>query len=121
VTGSSEADATADLGLVLGAGDSVVARLTGLGASLFVTTQRLAVVRDGAGFRPRSGVRSWAHDAIQGVSLSPPKHGQARMVVRAGYGPDNEVSMFFAAERLAEATHVVAEVRRLSKLEVDHA
>lgn len=117
VAGSSEADAEADLGLVLEAGESVVARLAGFGASIVVTTQRLVVVRDGAGFRPRSGVRSWRHEAIQGVSLSPPKRGQARMVVQAGSGPENEVSVFFAAERWPEAARIVGDVRRHAGLD----
>jgi hypothetical protein len=117
VTDSSEADGEAALGLVLEMGESVVARLTGRGASLVVTTRRLAVVREGAGFRPRSGVRSWRHDAIQGVSLWPPKRGQGRMVVRVGSGPDNEVSMFFGADRWPEAARIAGEVRRLSRLD----
>jgi hypothetical protein len=77
----------------------------------------LVVLRDGAEFRPRSGVRSWAHNAILEASLSPPKRGQARIVLRAGRGPDNEVSMFFVAERWPEAARIVGEVRRLSRLD----
>jgi hypothetical protein len=121
VTGSSKSGADADPRLVLETRESVVAGLTGLGAILFVTTQRLVVVRDGAGFRPRSGVRSWPLNANLDVSLSAPKRGQARIVVRAGKGPDNKVSMFFAAERWPEAARIVGEVRRLSRLDGEHS
>jgi hypothetical protein len=121
VTGSSEPDAEADVGLVLGAEETVVARLTGLGATVFATTQRLVVVRDGAGFRPRSGVRSWPHDAKLQVSLAPPRQGQARIVVRGGGGTDSEVSMFFTAERWPEAQRLVSEVKRLARLHGEHA
>jgi hypothetical protein len=121
VTGSSEADAEADLGLVLEDGERVVARLAGFGASIVVTMQRLVVVRDRAGFRPRSGVRSWRHEAVHGISLSPPMRGQARIVVRAGSGPDSEVSMFFAAEHWPEAARIVGEVRRLAGLDGTHS
>jgi hypothetical protein len=49
------------------------------GASIVTTMHRLVVVRDRAGFRPRSGVRSWRHEVIHGISLSPPMRGQARI------------------------------------------
>jgi hypothetical protein len=120
VTGSSEPDAKADLGLVLEAEETIVARLTGLGAMVIATTQRLVVVRDGAGFRPRSGVRSWPHDAKVKVSLAAPRQGQARIVVRGGGGADNEVSMFFTAERWPEAERLVSEVKRLTRLHGEH-
>jgi hypothetical protein len=91
------------------------------GASIVTTMYRLVVVRDRAGFRPRSGVRSWRHEVIHGISLSPPMRGQARMVVRAGSGPDSEVSMFFAAEHWPEAARIVGEVRRLAGLDGTHS
>jgi hypothetical protein len=47
--------------------------------------------------------------------------GQARIVVRAGSGPDGEVSMFFAAEHWPEAARVVGEVRRLAGIEGTHS
>jgi hypothetical protein len=117
VTRSSDSGAEADEGLALEAEEGVVARLTGLGASLFVTTNRLVIVRDGAEFRPRSGIRSWPHDSITAVSLAPPKHGQGRIVVRAGPRPDDEVSMFFVVERWPDAANALAQIRRLSRLD----
>ena len=97
--------------------ERVVSRLTGLGATLVVTTHRLVLVRDGAGHRPRSGVRAWRPDAINDVLLLPPKHGQARIVVRTDAGPDHQVSMFFAADEWPNAARLVGEVRRLSRLD----
>jgi hypothetical protein len=81
-----------------------------------VTNHRLVIVRDGAAIRPRSGVRSWPHHELHGVWLSPPKRGQARIVVRAGSSPEGEVSMFFAAEAWPEAERMVGEIRRIWRL-----
>ena len=116
MTGSSDSGAEADVGFWLEGDERVVARLAGLGASLLVTTHRLVIVRDGAGFRPRSGIRSWPHESIHGVFLSPPKRGQARITVRAGPKPENAVSMFFAAEFWPNAEHAVGEIRRALRL-----
>jgi hypothetical protein len=103
VTRSSDSGAEADVRLWLEGHELVVARLAGLGASLFVTTYRLVIVRDGARRRPRSGIQSWPHDSIHRVS--PPKRGQARIAVRAGPRPEGAVSMFFAAEFWPNAEH----------------
>jgi hypothetical protein len=117
MTASSDSGADADTGPSLEADELVVARLTGLGANLFVTARRLVIVRDGAATRPRSGIRSWPHHAIDRVWLSPPKRGQARIVVRAGPPPEAEVSMFFAAEAWPEAERTITEIRRFWRLD----
>ena len=120
MTGSFSPGTGDDSRLWLEGDESVVTRLTGLGASLFVTTHRLVIVRDGAEIRPRSGVRSWPHHELHGVWLSPPKRGQARIVVRAGSSAEGEVSMFFAAEVWYEAERTVSEIRRIWRLGRDH-
>lgn len=112
VTGSSDSSAEVDVGLWLDGDEGVIGQLRGLGASLFVTTDRIVIVRDGAEFRPRSGIRSWPLHLIHEVSLSPPKRGQARIVVRAGPRPEDEVSMFFAAELWPDAAHTIGQIRR---------
>jgi hypothetical protein len=118
VTGSSDTP-DADTGLWLQADELVVAQLAGLGASLFVTTHRLVIVRDGAGYRPRSGVRSWPHHSIHDVSLSPPKHGQGRIVVRAGPRSEDEISMFFAAQLWPDAARTIGQIRKRLELDGD--
>jgi hypothetical protein len=105
-----------DGSLWLEADESVVAQVSGLGASLYLTTQRLVLVREGAEFRPRSGVRSWPHDALRAVLLSPTKHGQARIAVKAGPRAEDVVSMFFAEEDGRDAALMIREIRRLLRL-----
>lgn len=104
--------ANPDAELALDRGERIVARLPGFGASLFVTTQRLIIVRDRAGFRPRSGVRSWPLQEIVGATLLRPSRGQARIVVRAGPRPDDEVSMFFEAEHWPDAARTASAIRK---------
>jgi hypothetical protein len=105
-----------DASLWLDADEGVLAQVSGLGATLFMTTQRLVLVREGAEFRPRSGVRSWPHDTLQAVSLSPTKHGQARIVVKAGPRAEDKISMFFAEEHGPDAALMIREIRRLLRL-----
>ncbi len=112
VTGELDALENPDSELPLEPGESVVARLPGFGASLFVTTHRLIIVRDRAGFRPRSGIRSWPLDAIVGATLLPPSRGQARIVVRAGPRPEDEVSMFFEADLWPDAARTATAIRK---------
>jgi hypothetical protein len=119
VTGPFDFDAEADVGPWREADEAVVARLTGLGASLFVTGRRLVIVREGAEHRPRTGVRSWSYHSIHEVSLSPLRRGQARIVVRTGPRPEDKVSMFFSEKHWPDAEHAIGEIRRLLRLEGD--
>lgn len=92
--------------------ETVLATLTGSGASLFATERRLVIVRSGAGFRPRTGVRSWPYDRLLQVSLSRPMRGQALIHVRTGRLAWQAVSMFFDSRQLREAQHVIDEIRQ---------
>ena len=49
------------------AGETVMDQVEGLGAVLLLTPTRAILVRQGAHFRPRNGVREWA----LGVSATP--------------------------------------------------
>jgi hypothetical protein len=92
--------------------EDVIAMLVGNGANLLATRRRIVIVRDGSGFRPRSGVRSWPYDRIVRVSLVQPTHGQARILVRTGDHPWQVVSMFFDSRRWPDAERLVGEIRR---------
>jgi len=97
---------------ILEPGEELVGRLDGRGATLLLTQRRVVIVREGSGFRPRSGVRSWPYASIMRVTLSPPKRGQAQIVIRTGRAAWQAVSMFFAAELMPDAEDLVQEIRR---------
>jgi hypothetical protein len=113
MTGSIDGDiSAAQLDDWLEADEEPVAQLAGVGAILFVTERRVVIVRDGSGFRPRSGTRWWPHESVLRVSLSEPRRGQARIVVRTGPRPWQAVSMFFQLDRLRDAERVASEIRK---------
>jgi hypothetical protein len=97
---------------ILEPGEELVGRLDGRGATLLLTQRRVVIVREGSGFRPRSGIRSWPYSSITGVTLSPPKRGQAQVVIRTGRAAWQAVSMFFAAELMTDAEDLIQEIRR---------
>ena len=94
-----------------GLGEEIDDEVSGLGASLVLTPTRVIVIRQGAHFRPSTGVRVWPYDTIRAVQLSPSKHGNARIVLRVGPYPWQAVSLFVAAREWPAAERVVAQVR----------
>ena len=95
----------------LDADESVIATLTGDGASLLATPTRIVLVREGSEFRPRTGLRSWTYDRVMRVSLVQPRHGQARILVVTADNPRQPVSMFFELPRWRDAERLAAEIR----------
>jgi hypothetical protein len=94
-----------------GLGEEVVDEVSGLGATLALTPTRVVVVRQGASFRPISGVRSWPYRAIRAVQLSPLTHGSGRIVLRVGLYPWQALSVFIDAERWPAAERIVGQIR----------
>jgi hypothetical protein len=101
-------------------GEAVVAELSGRGALLLATDRRVLIVRDRAGFRPRSGIRSWPYGEIVSVSLSRPVRGQGVFVVRSGTYPWQAVSVFFAANLLPDAEKALGAIRRHLRQDAGH-
>jgi hypothetical protein len=103
-------------------GEPVVDEVAGLGASLLLTATRVVVVRQGAHFRPRNGVRAWPFGAFRDVQVESPRHGSGRVILRVGRYSWQAISVFIAAADWAAAERVVlsirgrvAEARRTSK------
>lgn len=94
-----------------GLGEEIDDEVAGLGASLVLTPTRAIVIRQGAHFRPSSGVRAWPYGTIRAVQLSPSKHGSGRIVLRVGPYPWQAVSLFIDAERRPAAERVVSQLR----------
>lgn len=95
----------------LAAEEAVLASLIGAGASMFATDRRLVIVRSGAGFRPRTGIRSWPYDRIVEVSLSGSTRGQALILVRTGRLPWQAVSMFLDSRQRPDAQRLIDQIR----------
>lgn len=97
-------------------GEPVVDHVDGLGATLVVTATRAIVVRQGAHFRPRNGVRDWTLSSLRDVRLAPPRNGNGRLVLRTGPYPWQAVSLFVSVEEWPAAERVVGQIRvRLAK------
>jgi hypothetical protein len=103
-------------------GEPVVDEVPGLGATLLLTATRVVVVRQGAHFRPRNGVRAWPFGAFRDIQLESPRHGSGRVILRVGRYSWQAISVFIAAADWAAAERVVllirgrvAEARRTAK------
>ena len=92
-------------------GEPVLDHVDGLGAALVITATRVIVVRQGAHFRPRNGVREWPHPGIRDVHVVQPRNGNGRIVLRTGPYPWQAVSLFVAAREWPAAERVVAQIR----------
>jgi hypothetical protein len=103
-------------------GEPVVDEVAGLGATLLLTETRVIVVRQGAHFRPRNGVRAWPFGAFRDIQVESPRHGSGRVILRVGRYSWQAISVFIAAADWAAAERVVllirgrvAEARRTGK------
>jgi hypothetical protein len=94
-----------------GLGRDILDHVSGVGATLVITRTHAVVIRDGAHFRPRSGVRAWAYDAVGDVQLSVPRHGNGRMILRTGPYPWQAVSLFVDAQQWPAAERVAGQIR----------
>ena len=91
---------------VLDPGESVEVVAAAVGSSLVLTQRRLIVVRDGAKFRPKSGVRSFDLDLGLSIRVGPARR---RVIITSDCGT---INVFVRSEQLAQAEAFVAEVRR---------
>jgi hypothetical protein len=92
-------------------GEDVLDRVEGLGSTLIITPTRVVLVRQGAQYRPRSGVRSWPYSALRDVQVMHPRHGNGRVVVRLGPYPWQAVNLFVDTMQWTAAERVVGKIR----------
>jgi len=97
--------------LAAAGGETVLHHVEGVGAALIVTATRAIVVRQGAHFRPRNGVRDWPLNALQDAQLIAPYHGNGRIVLRTGPYPWQAVSLFIPAQQWRAAERAVGQIR----------
>ena len=80
-----------------------------VGCTLVLTDRRLAVVREGANYRPRSGVKLWPLDRGLTLRLGPARRGTSRLVIdHAG----RSASVFLTTEQIEDARALIAEIRQ---------
>ncbi len=96
---------------IAGLDEDVVDQVPGLGATLILTPTRAVLIRQGAQYRPRSGVRSWAYSTIRDVQVVPPRNGNGRVVIRLGPYPWQTVNLFVDATEWTAAERVVGKIR----------
>ena len=91
---------------VLDPTESVEFAAPAVGSSLVLTQHRVLVVRDGASFRPKTGVRSFELASGFSVRIGPARR---RVIIDSG---GETITLFVRADQLAQAEAFVAEVRR---------
>jgi hypothetical protein len=92
-------------------GEELLFVLRGIGAAMFLTTDRLVVARDGGERRPRTGTQSFALDSISHIRVEPGERPSGRVAV--WIGAQEAVSMFFDARSADRANEAVAIARPL--------
>jgi hypothetical protein len=91
---------------VLDPAESVQFVAPAVGSSLALTQRRVIVVRDGANFRPKSGIRTFQLDPALSIRIGPQRR---RVIIESETGT---INLFVRSEQLAQAEAFVAEVRR---------
>jgi hypothetical protein len=89
----------------------VLFSLGGIGSTMVGTNRRVMVARDGVGFRPRSGIRSFDIGAIQTVTVDGNGRSSGRIVLRLGPLYYQAVSMFFEASQASAAVEAARHLR----------
>ena len=90
---------------VLEPAESVAFVAPAVGSSLVLTQHRLIVVRDGASFRPKTGVRSFELASGVAIRIGPARR---RVIIESG---GKTINVFVRSDQLAQAEAFVAEVR----------
>lgn len=75
-------------------GESVLGAVTSLAGTLVLTDRRVVIVREGRGYRPQSGIRSWAISSDTDLRYGAPRGGMGRLVI----GNGKEAISFFVKE-----------------------
>lgn len=99
-------DARAALATVLAPSERVDLVAPAVGCVVVLTRIRVAVVRDGASYRPKSGIRSFALDHDLAIRIGPQRH---RVIIEAA---GTTITVFLRAEQLEAASRLVAEAKR---------
>ena len=104
-------DVAVSLHDVLARGEDVLGSVTSLAGTLVLTDRRVVIVREGRGYRPQSGIRSWDISTDVDFKHGPLRGGMGRLVV----GNGKAAASFFVKEvdwaealRLVTTAHGIA-------------
>jgi hypothetical protein len=97
----------------IGEHEQLLVVLRGIGSSMFLTTGRLIVARDGVDRRPRSGVQSFPLDAIRHLRIALGTAPSGRIAVWTTASEAEALSMFFDARSLDRAHELIDVARPL--------
>lgn len=111
----SHVDLPSDVALclddVLALGEDVLGSVTSLAGTLVLTDRRVVIVREGRGYRPQSGIRSWKISTEVDFKHGLLRGGMGRLVV----GNGKAAASFFVEEcdwdealRLVTTAHGIA-------------
>jgi hypothetical protein len=92
-------------------GEEILGSISSLAGSLVLTDLRVLIVREGRGYRPLSGIRSWEIEPGIGFTYGPTHGGLGRLMI----GKGKAATSFFvkagdwdAALRLVSMAHRIA-------------
>ncbi|HEV8402786.1 MAG TPA: hypothetical protein VGQ31_07100 [Candidatus Limnocylindrales bacterium] len=94
----------------LGPAERVDRVVPAVGCALVLTNERLLVVREGASFRPKSGVRDWPLDRDSRIRMAP--GAQHRMILERY---DRSASVFLTRAQVDDAIDLINEVHARSQ------
>jgi hypothetical protein len=94
---------------ILAPGEALLEVVTGVGATLVLTADRLIMVRDGAAFRPRSGVRTWDLVDRPGIRSGTLLHGTGRLLIE---GQGRPASLFITESNWPQARVLIEGLHR---------
>jgi hypothetical protein len=104
-------DVAESLGDFLETDEGILGVVTSLAGSLVLTDRRVVIVREGHGYRPQNGIRSWGISSDVGFRYGAPRGGMGRLVV----GDGKAATSFFVNEsdwpeamRLVTMAHSIA-------------
>jgi hypothetical protein len=108
VTGPLSDETRTALSTVLGPTEYVMRAAPAVGCTLVVTDLHLHLVRDGATFRPRTGIQTWVLDRSLTVRMTPVRQSSGRLIIGA---PGHNGSVFITAGQAPEIEALLAEIR----------
>jgi hypothetical protein len=94
--------------LELGVGERPQRVAAAVGCTLVLTDRRLVLVRDGASFRPKTGVHSWPVDRDLILRVSRMRRDTGRLLIEQ---TDRRISVFVTTAQLPEVRAIIADVR----------